>query len=286
MDKQNIGVLHPGEMGVSLAATLRNGGHTVFWASEGRSEATRRRAAEIGLTDAETLTNLCTQVSTIVSICPPAAAEALAQDVLSAGYRGTYLDANAISPQRAQHIAEQMQAAGATFVDGGVIGGPAWKSGTTWLHLSGSAAAEVAALFAAGPLETNVLGDRAGQASALKMCYAAYTKGTTALLSAVLGAAEALDVRDALAQQWALDGSGLAQDAEKRVRQVTRKAWRFEGEMQEIAATFAGAGMPDGFHLAAADIYARMANLKDADPLPLLDAVLAALLRDNDETKP
>lgn len=284
MDKQNVGVLHPGEMGVSLAATLLNGGHTVFWASQGRSDASRRRAADVGLTDAVTLEQLCAQVSTIVSICPPAAAEALAQDVLATGYRGTYLDANAISPQRAEHIAGQMQASGATFVDGGVIGGPAWKPGTTWLHLSGSAAADVAALFAAGPLETSVLGDRAGQASALKMCYAAYTKGTTALLSAVLGAAEALDVRNALAQQWALDGKGMAEEAERRVTGVTRKAWRFEGEMQEIAATFAGAGMPDGFHRAAADIYARMADLKDADPLPSLEDVLAALLRADDET--
>ncbi|MCK7519679.1 MAG: DUF1932 domain-containing protein [Ignavibacteriales bacterium] len=45
---------------------------------------------------------------------------------------------------------------------------------------------------------------------------------------------------------------------------MTAKAWRFEGEMHEIASTFEGAGLPDGFHEAAAEIYHRMAGFKDS----------------------
>ncbi len=270
----NVGILHPGEMGISVAATIQNSGYTVYWVSEGRSPQTRARAEKHGLLDAGSLAHLCEICPVIVSVCPPDAAEALAQRVLSHSFSGLYLDANAISPQRVQRIGQAMQDAGATFVDGGIIGGPAWKPGTTWLYLSGSAADEAASIFSAGPLETRIIGGAIGKASALKMCFAAYTKGTTALLSAVLAAAEALDVRAELAQQW---GAEFADEAARKVQQVTAKAWRFTGEMEEIAATFAEAGLPDGFHKAAADIYNRMAGFKDAPAAPKLDEVLDAL---------
>ncbi len=135
----------------------------------------------------------------------------------------------------------------------------------------------MAACFAAGPLETEVIGDPGGKASALKMCYAAYTKGTTALLAAILGAAEQLDVRAELEAEWARNGSTFALDSERRVREVTAKAWRFVGEMHEIAATFEAAQMPGGFHQAAAEIYTRLAQFKDASEMPGLEAVLDAL---------
>src|SRR5262249_26115729 len=141
--------------------------------------------------------------------------------------------------------------------DGGIIGGPAWKPNTTWLYLSGKEAQRVADCFAAGPLETCIVGDSIGKASALKMCFAAYTKGTTALLCAILAAAESLGVREELAQQWSRDGSAFADESVQRVRQVTAKAWRFAGEMEEIAATLQSAGVPGEFHSAAADIYRR-----------------------------
>ncbi|HOU42053.1 MAG TPA: DUF1932 domain-containing protein [Promineifilum sp.] len=278
MNSDRIGLLHPGEMGISVAATLQNGGQTVYWASTGRSAPTRARAEQHSLRDAGTLAALCAACPVIVSVCPPHAAEAVAADVLASGFRGLYLDANAISPQRAQRLAQSFASAGATFVDGGIIGGPAWQPDTTWLYLSGPAAAEAATLFAAGPLATIVLDGPAGQASALKMVYAAWSKGTTALLAAVLATAEALDVRGHLETQWARDGSELATTAAPRARRVTRKAWRFAGEMDEIAATFGAAGLPDGFHRAAADVYGRLAAFKGRDEPPTLAEVLRALL--------
>ena len=111
------------------------------------------------------------------------------------------------------------------------------------------------------------------------MCFAAYTKGTTALLSAVLAAAEALDVRQELAQQWSRDGSDFAEQAAKRVSNATAKAWRFAGEMDEIAATFNTVGLPGEFHSAAANIYRRLADFKDSPSVPDLEQVLAALLQ-------
>lgn len=279
MDKQPVGILHPGDMGISVAATIQNSGHLVYWVSENRSPQTRQRAEQHGLNDAGTLADLCERCAIIVSVCPPDAAEEQAAQVLAQGFRGLYIDANAITPQRAQAIEAAMTDAGATLVDGGIIGGPAWKPGTTWLYLSSAAAEQAGALFTAGPLETRVIGDTVGKASALKMCFAAYTKGSTALLSAVLAAAEGLGVRSELEQQW---GSTATADNTARVRGVTAKAWRFAGEMDEIAATLASAGIPDGFHLAAADVYRRMAEFKGATPLPDVDAVLNALLSNGD----
>ncbi|MEO8609396.1 MAG: DUF1932 domain-containing protein [Chloroflexota bacterium] len=278
MTQQNVGILNPGDMGISVAATLKNSGHAVYWASEGRSSQTRARAEQHGLIDADSLTKICETCAVIVSVVPPDSAETLAAQVISHGFKGLFIDANAISPQKAQQIGEVMNAAGASFVDGGIIGGPAWKPNTTWLYLSGERADQAADYFAAGPLETRVIGDSIGKASALKICFAAYTKGTTALLSAVLAAAESLDVRAELEGQWSQNGSNFAEQSANSVRNVTAKAWRFVGEMDEIAATFADAGLPDEFHRAAADIYRRMADFKNAPETPSLDAVLAALL--------
>ncbi len=279
MDKQKIGILHPGDMGISVAATMRNSGHQVYWVSEGRSPATHTRAEQHGLVDAGSLAALCQTCAVIVSVCPPASAESVAESVLAAGFKGLYLDANAISPQRTERIGQAMADAGATFVDGGIIGGPAWKPKSTWLYLSGNAADTAAALFSAGPLETSIVSDAIGKASALKMCFSAYSKGTTALLCTVLAAAEALNVRSELEAQWSHNDSDFAAKSAQQVRQVTAKAWRFSPEMEEIAATFAAAGLPDGFHNSAADIYERLAGFKGAEETPALDAVLAGLLR-------
>ena len=277
MPDETIGILHPGEMGITLAATIRNSGYPVFWASEGRSPQTRQRAERLDLEDLGSLQKLCETCSILVSICPPAAAEDLAHQVRLANFPGLYLDANAISPQKARRIASIIAGNGASFVDGSIIGPPALQPDTTWLYLSGEQASRLAACFLAGPLQARLLGDAPGAASALKMCYAAYTKGTTALLSAILAAAESFDVRQALTDQWALDDPDFSERTSHRIGRSAKKAWRFIGEMEEIASTFESAGLPGGFHRAAAEIYQRTARYKD-QPAPTLEEILQAVL--------
>jgi len=276
---RRIGFLHPGTMGVSLAASAKNSGHTAIWASEGRSQATHDRASSHNLVDVGTLQSLCETCDTIVCICPPAGAEEVAHSVLAAGFQGLYIDANAISPTRTRRIDAALTSAGVRFVDGSVMGGPAWTPGRTWLYLAGPGAEGAAACFSAGPLETCVLGAEVGHAAALKMCFAAYTKGSSALLSAIMATAEANGVLDALAMQWSRNGSDFAQQTERRVRGVTARAWRFAGELDEIADTFRDAGLPAGFGEAAAEVYRRTAHFKTAPEPPPLDAVLAALIK-------
>lgn len=92
------------------------------------------------------------------------------------------------------------------------------------------------------------------------MCYAAYSKGTTALLAAILATAELLGVRSELYQHWDLEDAGFVKQAEGRATRVAVKAWRFEGEMHEIASTLQEAGLPYGYHEAAAEIHRGMAR--------------------------
>ena len=277
MKTTKIGFLHPGAMGISLAVSAQKSGYEACWISDRRSAETRSRAEEHALNDLGTLTHLTQTCPVIVSICPPHAAVDVAKSVAASSYTGLYIDANAIAPQTAQHIQYTVEKGGARFVDGGVIGGPAWEAGTTWLHLSGKDADEAAAFFSAGPLETNIVGDEIGQASALKMAFAAYSKGTTALLAGILATAEHFGVRGDLEEQWEKYDPGFAEQAQNRVRRVTRKAWRFAGEMDEIASTFWEADLPRGFHEAAGEIYRRMANFKDEEDLPELEDVLRKL---------
>ena len=271
-----IGVISPGDMGVSIAASAINNGNHVYWASEGRGAETRERAAEHNLIDVGTLAELCKQCSIILSVVPPSAAEQVASEVSAQRFAGTFADLNAISPQRAQRIGQTLEQSGIAFVDGGIVGPPAWQPKTTWLCLAGKRSSTIANCFTNGPLQTEILGDRVGDASALKMCYGAYTKGHTALIAGVLGTAENLGVHDALKRRWADDGSGLDRNAAARVARITDRAWRWVGEMEEIAATFESANMPRGFHEAARDIYRRLAPFKD-QPRPDPEAVLEAL---------
>ncbi len=277
MTSQRIGIVHPGQMGIVVAVSARNSGNEVFWVSENRSASTQKRASEAGLQDAQTLGELCRLCPVIVSVCPPEFAEEIAEQVARHSYQGTYVDANAISPERAQRIARRLEENGARFVDGGIVGPPSDTRNRTWLYLSGEHAADVAPYFSAGPIEIEVLAGGIGRASALKMCFAAYTKGSVALACAVLAAAKQLDIFDDLERQWARSGPSLP-GLEREIARAAPKAWRYTGEMREIAATFQSAGLPPEFHQAAEEIYRRLEDFKGQEG-PGLKDVLATLLK-------
>jgi hypothetical protein len=219
-------------MGSAVGAAVTG---EVIWASEGRSDATRARAA--GFRDAGTLEALVAEADVILSICPPHAALDVAR--ACAGFGGVYVDANAISPAHAREIG----ALHPRFVDGGIIGGPDAPA----LYLSGGEAAQVAGLFHG--IETRVVPD----ASALKMAYAAWSKGTAALLLALRDVAAHFGVED----EWRRAAPELEDRLGRAEASAREKGWRWIGELEEIADTFAAAGQPEGFHRAAAEVYRR-----------------------------
>ena len=273
-----MGFLHPGQMGVTLAATVRTDpGVRTIWAGVGRSAATAERAGIAGITDVGEPAALCREADIIVSICPPAAAIDVADQVHGFGFGGIYVDANAVSPATSKAIGARFD----RFVDGGVIGPPATTPGTTRMYLAGPDAAAVAAYWAGTALDVRAISYSAadGAASALKMAYAGWTKGSSALLLAVNALAESTGVADALRAEWDLSQPGLTERSQRLATTVSPKAWRFAGEMTEIADTMTEAGLPGGFHTGASDLYQRMAGFKD-DPEPSLDQVLDTILHD------
>jgi 3-hydroxyisobutyrate dehydrogenase-like beta-hydroxyacid dehydrogenase len=258
MDGVTIGLLHPGEMGAAVGQCLAGAGHRVLWASEGRSAATKERAAAAGLTGCG-LAEIVARSDLIVSVCPPAAALDVARDV--AGFRGLYLDANAISPATAGRVAAIVTAGGAGYVDGGIIGTPPVAPGFIRLYLSGARAGEVRALFDGTAVAARVVecapGGETGAASAVKMAYASWTKGSAALLLAARALARAEGVESVLLDEWGISQPGLEDRWGGAARSATAKGWRWVAEMEEIASAMAAAGLPEGFHQAAAEIYGK-----------------------------
>ena len=233
-----VGIVHPGEMGAAVGAQIRAAGHEVLWASQGRSAETATRARDAGFEDAGTTDELARTCDVVVSVCPPHAAVDVARDFSS--FDGIYLDANAVSPATAREIASIVP----RFVDGGIIGVP----GSMRIYLSGDEATSVVGLLD---------GIVVANASALKMAYAAWTKGTAALILAVRELAEAEGLADELLAEWRVSLPELEERLDAAERSASKKGWRWVGEMVQIADTFAADGLPDGFHRAAAEIFRR-----------------------------
>jgi 3-hydroxyisobutyrate dehydrogenase-like beta-hydroxyacid dehydrogenase len=282
MTGRTIGILHPGEMGAAIGQCLVEQGHTVLWVAAGRSPATAARAKAAGLTDAGSLDALLGQAEVVLSVCPPQAAQAVAGEVAQHGYGGLFVDANAIAPRTVRAVAAIVTQAGATFVDGGIIGRPPRPGAGPRLYLAGQAAAQVAALFAGTPVGTKLVDGDVGAASAVKMAYAAWTKGTSALLLAAQALARAERVEGTLLAEWGVSQPELSRRVEQAAASAASKGWRWDPEMTEIATAMADAGLPDGFHTAAAEVYrtaprADPAGLAECAPGDVVELVLEAL---------
>ncbi|HEY7556966.1 MAG TPA: DUF1932 domain-containing protein [Candidatus Binatia bacterium] len=278
MDFKTIALLHPGNMGVTIGAAAATSGARVIWASDQRGEATRKRANQAGLVDVGSLDDALRQSDMVLSVCPPHAAVDVAESVAERKFNGLYVDANAVSRATAERIGEIVSRAGASFVDGGIIGSPVKQAGTTRLYLSGARAREVAQVFSKSMLDARAIGTKSGAASALKVAYAAWTKGTDAMLLAIRTYAAHEGVDDALLEEWRISQPQLEKRCDRAAAVATPKAWRYVGEMEEIAEAFEKAGLPGGFHKAAAELCERLESFKDrTDPAPTIAEVIETL---------
>jgi hypothetical protein len=265
-----VTLLHPGSMGAAVGAQAAQNEATVRWVAAGRSAASSRRATEAGLVECADLATALRDCDVVLSICPPAYAEDVARSV--AGYKGIYLDANAISPARAQRLAELLPTA--VVVDGGIIGGPPYTPGTTRLYVSGRGE-PIAALFDGTALEVVTLPGVVGQASALKLAYASYQKASRVLAAIAHALAREHDVADQLVHEAELLHSRPLADLDVFCSAAAR-AWRWAPEMREINDALRAAGLPGGMALGAADALERWTSVKDRGDLKL-DDVLALL---------
>jgi 3-hydroxyisobutyrate dehydrogenase-like beta-hydroxyacid dehydrogenase len=267
---KTVGIISPGDMGHQVGRVLRHYGLRVITSLDGRSERTRTLAAQAGIEAVGDYAALVREADIVLSILVPseavAAAERIAQAADDMGVDLLFVDCNAIAPQTVRQIEEIIQRAGGCFVDASIIGPPPRlspaASGQTRFYASGEYAVAFAGLGSCG-LNVIVLDGPAGQASALKMCYAALTKGLTALCTELLTAAEALGVGEALAVEFQQSQSAMLAQMNRAIPGMTPKAHRWVGEMEEIAATFAAVGLTPKIFAGAADIY----RLVAASPL-------------------
>jgi len=286
-DLKTVAILSPGDMGAATGKMLRDGGFDVITTLEGRSALTRLRAGEAGFRDLP-LDDLVRQADLVLSILVPAEARSTARLVADAmrrtGARPVFAECNAIAPQTVREIEREIRDAGAEFIDAGIIGAPPTPGSATRFHCSGPDTAIFEELARAG-LDVRVVGPEIGQASGLKMVYAASNKGTIALWTEILVAARAMGLVEQLKGEWGTDDP-VANRQMRAIPGMPRRARRWIGEMEEIAATFASLGMTPRMLEGAADMYTLIGDTALADqtsrePNPdlyeMLDALVAQL---------
>jgi 3-hydroxyisobutyrate dehydrogenase-like beta-hydroxyacid dehydrogenase len=271
-------------MGSGVGRRLHDNGAEVYGVLAGRSALTRTRAAECGFVDAGTMDDLVRKTDIILSILVPSEAGAIAHEVAEAmkrtGAHPVFAECNAIAPVTVEAIAAEINAAGGVIVDAGIIGGPPNDRSPTYFHCSGPNTAPFEKLAGYG-LIVKVAGPRIGQASGVKMMYAASTKGTTALWTELLTGARALGLEDAL---YEMLGEGSVFVAQKRgIPMMPHRARRWVGEMEEIALTFQTLGLTPKILEGAADMYrfvggTRLADQTPREPNPPLDTILDTLV--------
>jgi 3-hydroxyisobutyrate dehydrogenase-like beta-hydroxyacid dehydrogenase len=273
VDQPTVGILNPGSMGAAVAACAASNAAEVLWCEAGRSPASAARAAQFGLMAVAGLGELLERSDIVISLCPPAAAEDLARDVAAHGFAGVFVEANAISPERAHRIAALL-APEATVVDGGVVGSPPVGGKTPTLYLSGPAAAteRLEALFAGTAVQTAVLGTEVGKASALKLAYASFQKTSRVLVALAIGMAREHGVDQELLEVASRRTDSYLSEPQY-IAKTAARAWRWGPELEEAADTLAAAGLPPQMLRAAASTLARWHDAKDDSSLTLADAL-------------
>lgn len=283
---KTVGLLSPGDMGHSIGHVLHANGLRVLTCLEGRSERSRTLAAQAGIEDGGSLEDIVGEVDCFLSVLPPSSARDVAERIASAlkatGASILYADCNAIAPGTVRSIANTIMEAGGRVADVGIIGPPPRKPGTKF-YASGPGAEEFSTLASFG-LDVRVLDGDIGQASALKMCYGALTKGLQALATELLVAARLAGVDEALQSEQEETMPEVLGWLRGMMPIMPPKAYRWVGEMEEIGSFFAELGMTSDILSGAADMYRFVKETplgrespESRDPGQSLESVVVAL---------
>jgi 3-hydroxyisobutyrate dehydrogenase-like beta-hydroxyacid dehydrogenase len=258
-------------MGHSVGKVLVSNGLSVITCLKGRSERTGVLAEKAGITDVPSYEVLVRESELILSILVPAQAKQAAREVAMALEETRdeiiYVDCNAISPQTVCEVGRIIKEAGGRFVDASIIGLPPRKGISTRFYASGAAAHVFEELTRYG-LDVRAIGEQVGRASALKMCYAALTKGLTALSTELLTAAQVMGISETLKEEFQSSQPALYKRMESVLPSMPERSRRWVGEMEEIAATFAHVGLTPKILEGAADIYRFVGRTRLADQTP------------------
>ena len=258
MDISTVAILSPGDMGHAVGQRLRENELDVITCLAGRSERTRALSAKAGIRDVPNMEELVRQAGLVMSMTVSAAVPGLCREVAEAlqatGSDALFAECNAISPQLARELEPVITSAGGRFVDVSIIGGPPRAGYSPHFYASGPESAEFARLNDFG-LTVLELDGGVGQASGIKMCYAAMTKGTSALYSQLLMAAELMGLTEPLLEEFRSGQQEVLNRMERGIPTVPPKARRWVSEMEEIRDTFAHLGMTPDIFEGVAEMY-------------------------------
>lgn len=271
MSINTIAILSPGDMGHAVGQVLRTRGFDVISYLKNRSQRTKDLANLAGIREVPDLSKMVIQADLILSILVPEnaldTARTVANSIRKSNTSVTYADCNAVSPETTKKIESIICLSGSDYVDASIIGNPPGSGIPTRFYVSG-VHSEVMSNLDGNGITTVDLGNTIGQASAIKMCYAALTKGTFALHTAVLAAAEAMNLTSELREEFINSQSDAYLQMEKTIPSLHTKAFRWVGEMNEIASSFANVGVTPAFHQGAAKIYELISKVPFAHERP------------------
>jgi 3-hydroxyisobutyrate dehydrogenase-like beta-hydroxyacid dehydrogenase len=271
MPLKTIGLLSPGDMGSVVAKVLQSHGLRVTTCLKGRSERTRMLAHEAQIEAVSTYEDLVSASDMLLSIVVPESAldtaRLVADAMRNAGQKTTYVDCNAIAPGTVKAVAEVITAAGSRFIDAGIIGPPPRQPGVTRFYASGPEVEIFTELSKYG-LDIRPLGCDIGLASGLKMCYAALTKGMTAIATELLVTAHTMGLYEPLLAEWQISQKDHYRTIERQLPVMPTKAPRWISEMQEIAKTFGDIGLTPKIHQGAAEVYRFVGTTPLAEETP------------------
>jgi 3-hydroxyisobutyrate dehydrogenase-like beta-hydroxyacid dehydrogenase len=254
--------MSPGDMGSGVGGILVRSGLRVITSLKGRSEASSTRAAEQGIVDIGSLDDVVASSDLMLSILVPSEALAFAasaaESIVRTNSHVAFADCNAVSPATGVKIGKIITAAGGMFIDAGIIGGSPRTGAIPRFYASGEHAGILAELDGKG-ISVPVMRGAVGRASGLKMLYAALTKGTAALHASTLMAAKSLGLFDDLIHELEQSQSGTL-TAMGRVNSISAQAFRWIGEMEEIASTFEDAGVTPNIHAGAAETFQKISD--------------------------
>jgi len=271
MNIGTVAILSPGDMGHAVGQRLREHELDVITCLAGRSERTRALADKAGIRDVPTMQELVEQSDLVMSMTVSAAVPGVCQQVADAlkatGSDTLFAECNAIAPQLTRELKPVITNAGGRFVDASIIGGPPRPGYSPHFYASGEHAAQFARLNDFGLTVLKLDGD-VGQASGIKMCYAAMTKGSWALYTELLMAAELMGLTEPLLAEFQSGQQSVIQRMERTIPTEPPRARRWVSEMEEIRDTFAHLGMTPHLFEGVAEMYRFIGSTPLGDETP------------------
>ena len=271
MSIESVAILSPGDMGHAIGQLLRKNELRVLTCLAGRSNRTRQLSEQAGITEVPNLNELVEQSDVLMSLTVSEAVRGLCREVADAvkatGASLLFAECNAIAPELSREMEGVLTQAGARYVDASVIGGPPKNGSSPRVYASGGNAAEFEQLRDFG-LDVRNLGPQLGRASGIKMCYAAMTKGTTALQAELLIAAEKMGLTQELMAEFSGSQPAVVKRMEGWIPGMPAKSRRWISEMEEIEATFQELGLTPNIFKGVADMYRMIGETPLGDETP------------------